>query len=181
MCTWVWVFSSFCPVFSHWLPRWWHGLWDWAHPQPWSFTRLRAPRSGQPQAQTQSGQRMDWQQPWEEGLGGVHGQEAQHNLAKWTHSPGKTQPHPGLHHKQHDQQVEERDSAPLLHSGGIQLGSGNLKIRTAWTCWRESRGSHEEGWKTSATETLFLWMREMVLFILEKRRLRRHLRAPSST
>lgn len=147
----------------------------------WSFTRPRAPGSGQPQAQTQSGQRMDWQQPWEEGLGGVHGQEAQHNPAKWIHSPEKTQPHAGLHHTQRDQQVEEGYSAPLLHSGGIQLGSGDFKIRTKWTCWRKSRGSNEEGWRTSAMQTLLLWMKEMGLSVLEKRKLWRHLRAPSGT
>lgn len=77
------------------------------------FNKAEGPGSGQPQAQTQSGQRMEWQQPWEEGFGGVHGWEAQHDPAKQTHSPEKTQPHPGLHHKQSDQQVEGGDSAPL--------------------------------------------------------------------
>jgi len=33
-----------------------------------------------------------------------------------TQSP-EGQPYPGLHHKQHGQQVEGGDSTPLLHSG----------------------------------------------------------------
>ncbi|KAJ7396513.1 hypothetical protein BTVI_144097 [Pitangus sulphuratus] len=44
---------------------------------------------------------------------GMFGQKAQYALAMCTCSP-RVQPHPGLHQKQHDQQVEGGDS-PCLH------------------------------------------------------------------
>jgi len=37
------------------------------------------------------------------------------------HSP-EGQPYPGLHQKQHSQQAEGEDSAPLLHSGETSPG-----------------------------------------------------------
>ena len=44
-----------------------------------------------------------------------------HDPAIHAHSP-ENQPYPGLHQKQHDQQVEGGDSAPLLHSGETPPG-----------------------------------------------------------
>ena len=68
---------------------------------------------GKSQAKMQAGQRMDWEQPWGEGLWGVGWWEAQYDLAVYAHSP-EGQPYPELHQKKHGQQVEGSDSATLL-------------------------------------------------------------------
>ena len=70
---------------------------------------------GQSQGQIQAGRRMDWEKPWRKGLGSADWQEAPHDLPMWAQSP-EGQPYPGLHQKQHGQQVKGGDSAPLLCS-----------------------------------------------------------------
>jgi len=69
----------------------------------------------------QAGEWRDWEQSCQEGLGDVDQPEAQHDPAMCARSP-ESQPHPGLHQKQHGQQVEGGDSAPLLHSGETPPG-----------------------------------------------------------
>lgn len=68
---------------------------------------------GQFQAQIQAGCRMDWEQHWGEGLGHVCGWEAWHDHEVCV-TKSESQPHPELHQKQHDQQVEGSNSASLL-------------------------------------------------------------------
>ena len=46
-----------------------------------------APGSRESQTRVQAGQRMDWEQPWGEGLGGAGWWEAQHDSAMCAHSP----------------------------------------------------------------------------------------------
>ena len=53
-----------------------------------------------------------------EGLRGAGWREAQHDPAMCTHSP-EHQPYPGLHQKQHGQQVQGGESAPLQCSDEI--------------------------------------------------------------
>ena len=59
---------------------------------------------------------MDWGQPCQEGLVGFGWWKARHDPAMCTRSPAG-QPYPGLHQKKLGQQVEGRNSAPLLRSG----------------------------------------------------------------
>ena len=72
--------------------------------------------SGKSQVQIQAGQRMDWEQPWGEGLAGAGWPEAQHDLATCTCSL-KDQQYPELHQKKCDQQGKGGESPPLLCSG----------------------------------------------------------------
>ena len=90
------------PVWTAWISTW---------PSVRSHTWVRAI----PNAKVQAGQRVGWEQPWAEGLGGTGGWEAQHEPAMCACSPGG-QPYPGLHQEKGGQQVEGGDSAPLLCS-----------------------------------------------------------------
>jgi len=66
---------------------------------------LQAPAhgSGQSQAQIQAGHRMDWEQPWGEGLGGIGHWD---DPAIFAHSP-EGELYPGLHQKKCGQQGKE--------------------------------------------------------------------------
>jgi len=53
------------------------------------------------------------------------------------------QPYPGLHHKQHGQQVQGCDCAPLLHHGETSPGVLRPQLwspstRRTWSCWSRS-------------------------------------------
>ena len=85
--------------------------WSSRRPSAESCTRVRAA----PDINT-GWQRMDWEQPWGEGLGGAGWWEAQHNLSVWACRP-EDQQYPGLHQKQCGQQVRGGDSASLPCSG----------------------------------------------------------------
>ena len=65
--------------------------------------------------------KIDWEQSWEEALGGIGWWEAQHDLSICARSP-EGQLYPGLHQKQRGQQVKGGDSAPLLCCGEIPPG-----------------------------------------------------------
>ena len=76
---------------------------------------------GQPALSLQAGGWSNWEKPCGEGLRGTGGWKAGRELAMCARSP-EGQQYPGLHHKQHGQQVKGGDSAPLLHSGETPPG-----------------------------------------------------------
>lgn len=92
----------------------------------------------QSQAQIQVGWRMDWKQPWAEGIGGIVWQEAWHDHTSCAHRP-ESQPYPRLHQKKHGQQVKRGNSCeapPRVSNPAL----GTPAIRRTWTCGSESRG-----------------------------------------
>ena len=112
----------------------------------------------QSQPQIQAGRRMDWEQPWGAGLGGAGWREAQHDPATCAHS-SEGQPYPGLHQKQHGQQVKGRGfcpSAPLWWDStwSTVFSSGALSTGKIWTCWSRSRGGHRNDQRAG---TPLLW------------------------
>ena len=62
-----------------------------------------------------------WEQSYQEGLGGTDISKAGREPTMCAHSP-EGQPYPGLHQKQHGQQVERGDSALLRCSGETPPG-----------------------------------------------------------
>ena len=71
----------------------WSNSWGSVRPSERS-----CPGSGQSQTWKRAAQRMDWEQPWEEGLGGAGWWKPQHDLTMCTCSPEK-QLYTGLHQK----------------------------------------------------------------------------------
>ena len=131
---------------------------------------------GQSQAQIQAGKRMDWEQPWGEGLGGAGWWETHHDLATCIHNP-ESQLCPGLHQKQRGQQIKGGYSAPSIPlwwdlTWSPLSNSGVLSTGKTWTHW----SSPEEGHKIDQRgETLPLWGKAETVgaggLSLEKRRL----------
>ncbi|GAB0182840.1 mitochondrial enolase superfamily member 1 [Grus japonensis] len=97
----------------------------WAHANHMKFNKAKCKvlhmGRGNPKHNYRLGREWIESSPEEKGVGGVGGQEAQHNLAMCACSP-ESQLCPGLHQKRHDQQVEGGDPAPLLRSAETPPG-----------------------------------------------------------
>lgn len=111
-------------------------------------------RSGQPQAQTQTGRKMDWEKPWG-GLWGVGGWEAQRVPAVCSGSPG-TKCVLGCTQCPMGSRAREGIVPPALPLWGPTWGpaasSGAPKARKMLTCQRRPQ-SWSRGWSISAMET----------------------------
>lgn len=133
----------------------WTALRDGTVKTSWGSTRPSAPGLGQSQAQAQAGQRMDWEQPLGEELGGVGGHEPQHKVC-----PHFRKPNLSWAESRERPAGQGRRSCPAT-----LVGSGPWKENTFHVLKKEkSRGGHEDDHNVGAP---LLWRKAERIGILE--------------